>query len=108
MLEVRFGAEGKAAHVRVEPVGADHQVEVAVGSVLEAQSDAVGVLVDGGDRVAENGLDVVLDRGVDRPGEVAAGEADELAAGDAVEHARPQGGPGSALAGPPTGSPWTW
>lgn len=37
-LEVALGPEDQAAHVGVQPVGADHQVEIARGAAREAEA----------------------------------------------------------------------
>ena len=57
--ELRFVTEDELAHVRVQPVGAYHQVERACRGPLEGDLHRVGGLAEAGDGIAEDVLDVV-------------------------------------------------
>jgi hypothetical protein len=59
VTEAGLVAEDQPAHVGVQPVGADDQVEAPRWAVLEGDLDPVAVLVQGPDRVAEAVVDVV-------------------------------------------------
>ena len=79
--EVGFRAERHPAHRRVQPVGADHQVEPAGLGAVEGDADPVLVLVQGDDRVVEQELGVVPTRLVQDRREVAARQFHLAAAG---------------------------
>src|ERR1700739_3676075 len=64
----------------MQSVGTDYEVEVPRLAMIERDVDATVVVVDGGDAVAEDRLDVVLDSGVDRGRQVAARQAGEVVA----------------------------
>jgi hypothetical protein len=70
--EAGLVAEDQPAHVGVQPVGADDQVEAPRWAELEADLDPVAILVQGPDRVAEAVVDVVAGGLVEDGGELAA------------------------------------
>nr|WP_238165304.1 hypothetical protein [Kribbella sp. VKM Ac-2527] len=69
-----LGTEGECAHVRVQSVGADHQVEPARPTAFENHLYAVFVLLERRDRVVEEVLHVGPRRGVQDLDEVTAEE----------------------------------
>nr|BFE81518.1 hypothetical protein GCM10020093_041190 [Planobispora longispora] len=69
-------AEDEPAHVRVQSVGAHHEVELPGRAAVEAGQDAVPVLPQRGDGVAEDVLDVVARELVHHPDEVLAQQLD--------------------------------
>jgi hypothetical protein len=69
-VELLFGAEDQLPGVRVHTVGPDHDVERTPAVSAEGDVDAVDVLVEGVDGVAEHELHIVPDRGVEGVGEV--------------------------------------
>jgi hypothetical protein len=79
--EVRLGPERQPAGQRVQPVGADDQVEAAWGGPVERDVDAVPVLGQRRDRVVEEKLGVVAGGLPQDRREVAAGQLDRSAAG---------------------------
>src|SRR5690606_13139175 len=85
MLVVALGPEREAAHVRVQAVRADHQVEVALVAAFEAHAHAGVVRLQRCDAVAEARLHPVADRVVHDRGKVAARQAGEGAAREFVE-----------------------
>ena len=70
-VEPLLGAEDQAAGVGVQPVGADDQVEGAMGATVEGDIDTVSAVVQGGDGVVEHELDLVAHRGVEGVRQVA-------------------------------------
>lgn len=62
--------EGQRAGARVQPVGAGHQVEAARPAAVEGDPHVVGGLLQGGDRVAENILDLPAGGLVQQAGQV--------------------------------------
>ncbi|CKV54633.1 Uncharacterised protein [Mycobacterium tuberculosis] len=85
VLEIPLRPEDQPAHVGVQSVGTDDQVEIARGGPFEGEPDAVAVLVDGGDAVVEDRFHLVFDRRVDRGGEIAARQAGEVVADHAAK-----------------------
>ena len=94
--EVGFLAEGQAPHVGVQPVGADDDVELAGGGMLERH---LAVMLDRRDRVAEQVLDVVAAGGVVDLAEVVAHDLHVPVRGGGVDLGEVD------LDGPPSGLP---
>ena len=105
-----LGAEDQPAGDRVQPVGADEQVEGSRGAALERHLDPAPVVVHRSNRVVEDVLDLAASGFVDDLGEVAAhdldvplrnpladhlgGHLDRAAAGtDQTDHLRLRPGP---------------
>ncbi len=79
--ELRLRPEEEPAHPRVQPVGADDEVEAAWGSPFEGHVDAVAVVVQGQDGVAVDEVRVVAaGAGQDR-GEITARDLQPVGAG---------------------------
>ncbi|MBA8888678.1 hypothetical protein FHW12_002911 [Dokdonella fugitiva] len=85
-LEDIVVAQRERAHARMQSVRTDDEVEIACGGAFEAHAHAIGVLVDAGDRIAEQRFDLAVECGEDRRGEVAAPYAREPIAGEPSEH----------------------
>jgi hypothetical protein len=79
--EVGFRPERQPTHRRVQPVGAEHQVEPARLGAVEGDAHPVLVLIQGDDGVVEQELGVVPTRLVQDRGEVAARQLHLAAAG---------------------------
>ena len=84
-LEPRIGPEHQLADARMQAVGADDQVGLTRGGVIEADPHAAPRLLDTRDGVAEDRLDRPIQRTVDRRRKVGAPQGDEAAVGQAAE-----------------------
>ncbi len=91
--EVPFRAEGEAAHRGVQAVGSHHEVERPARAVPEGGVDAVRVLVEGREVVAEDVLDAVPRLPVQELDEVVAEQFDVVAVQPAAAERHLRGAP---------------
>lgn len=59
----------------MQPVGADHQVEMLIAAMGKSHRDMVALVAELLDRVAEHLLDVIRQRVDDDPGQIRAADA---------------------------------
>jgi hypothetical protein len=83
----------------VQAIRADDQVEVTDLSTVEGHADAIAVVRDCANAVAENRLDVIAERAVDDGGQLASGDADVAATGPANEQLGIESGDAPAILG---------
>ena len=69
----------------MQPVGADNDVEIARRTVLERDANALVALLDGGDTVAEDRLNLIAEPAEYRGGEFAARNAHVAPVRDSAE-----------------------
>jgi hypothetical protein len=85
-LERRFRTEGERAHARVQSVGADDEIGLALGRLVETDHEPIAALLDARHRVAEDRLDLALERCADRRRKIGALEARETVVRQAREY----------------------
>jgi hypothetical protein len=85
VVELLLGAEDEVSDAGVQAVGADDEVERAAGAAGEGHVHAVVVIVEDGDAVVEEELDVVADGGVEDLREIASAHL-QVAAFDTACH----------------------
>lgn len=74
-LVLRLRSERQPTDSRVQPVGADHQVEMLIAAMGKSHRDMVALVAELLDRVAEHLLDVIRQRVDDDPGQIRAADA---------------------------------
>ena len=79
LLEPVLRSEGEPANVRMQTIGADHQVEPALAGMFEVNLHAVRLLLKADDLVVENDFRRAVDLLEQQPGQVAAAEGDDSA-----------------------------
>ena len=74
-FEPRFGPEHQPADARMQPVRANHQIDLARSGMIEADPHAIALILDARHGVAKDRLDLSVKRTVDRGGKVGAPQA---------------------------------
>lgn len=85
-LDSRLGAENQVAHMRVQAVSANDQIDFARGAMVEPNSNAIARVFDMRDRIAENGLDLPIEGVINRRRKIGPAQAGETAVGHATEN----------------------
>jgi hypothetical protein len=80
LLEPILRTKCEPANIRMQTIGADHQIEAALVGMLELNLHVVRVLLKAGDFVAENNFRRAFDLLEQQPGKIAAPERKETTA----------------------------
>src|SRR5581483_10741196 len=83
--EPLLGSEYQPAHLRVQPVGSDDQVEVTRVAAVECDTHASAVIVERANAVPEDRIDLAAERAIDDGGQLAACNAHVTATRSAHE-----------------------